>query len=275
MSRSRQSLRKPTSTDDVDMFIAAILDGETWTGSSSGGGLCEDLTSSAFQFPDLDVGNSLFSDLDGVSADFSFASYTTDAALDSMHLDECFDFSSTTFLDNLNTFHATSLPSLSSSCASTSTSTSTSTCSRRPSSTRTTSTASISGPMGSQVQESSARPHYASERRYRASLNEKLAELSSKIPPLDAIDPEWALQNRASTANSRSSTATNKALILERAIRYIRYLSDAHHEKEEKLRMIKTRMRMSLMLLNGQNAALSSESMGPKSTNDESMNFLL
>lgn len=105
---------------------------------------------------------------------------------------------------------------------------------------------------------SAPRPHYASERRYRVSLNTKMAELNKRIPSLDDFDSAKSMTPSGDFEREKSSNS-NKAFTLERAIKYIRHLEKLDREKEQRLDSLKQRLNFSLTLLRGYQAAFTSE----------------
>lgn len=91
----------------------------------------------------------------------------------------------------------------------------------------------------------SKRPHNVIEKRYRANLNEKIAELRDSVPALRAVkkskgkkDPE-ASSDDEDLEGLTASNKLNKASILTKAVEYIRHLELRTKKLEDENRILR------------------------------------
>lgn len=91
------------------------------------------------------------------------------------------------------------------------------------------------------------RPHNVIEKRYRANLNEKIAELRDSVPSLRVLKKTQAGEDLAGSddENLDGLTATNKlnkASVLTKAVEYIRHLETRNKRLEDENKLLKERM---------------------------------
>jgi Domain of unknown function (DUF2014)/Helix-loop-helix DNA-binding domain len=92
------------------------------------------------------------------------------------------------------------------------------------------------------------RPHNIIEKRYRANLNEKIAELRDSVPSLRSIKKAKAKDGSSSDTDREdlegltASNKLNKASILTKAVEYIRHLEFRTRRLEDENRSLKERL---------------------------------
>lgn len=91
------------------------------------------------------------------------------------------------------------------------------------------------------------RPHNVIEKRYRANLNEKIAELRDSVPSLRVLKKSQAGEDLAGSDDENldglaPTNKLNKASILTKAVEYIRHLETRNKRLEDENRLLKERM---------------------------------
>lgn len=91
---------------------------------------------------------------------------------------------------------------------------------------------------------SKKRPHNVIEKRYRANLNEKIAELRQSVPSLRKPAKEWKECEEVEDdgEDQAGSTKLNKASILTRAVEYIRHLELRNRRLDDENIALKQRL---------------------------------
>jgi hypothetical protein len=91
------------------------------------------------------------------------------------------------------------------------------------------------------------RPHNVIEKRYRANLNEKIAELRDSVPSLRVLKKTQAGEDVAGSDDENldglaPTNKLNKASVLTKAVEYIRHLETRNKRLEDENRLLKERM---------------------------------
>lgn len=125
----------------------------------------------------------------------------------------------------------------------------------------------------------SKRPHNVIEKRYRANLNEKIAELRDSVPSLRALKKAKGKQGKETQESSDEedleglapSSKLNKASILTKAVEYIRHLEYRNKNLEEENRALKERLQvLDKVLAEGGNDAARASAFTSETTIEQS-----
>lgn len=96
----------------------------------------------------------------------------------------------------------------------------------------------------------SKRPHNVIEKRYRANLNDKIAELRDSVPALRALKKAKGKKDAPASSDEEDldglapSNKLNKSSILTKAVEYIRHLEFRTKKLEEENRALKDRLQV-------------------------------
>lgn len=91
------------------------------------------------------------------------------------------------------------------------------------------------------------RPHNVIEKRYRANLNEKIAELRDSVPSLRVLKKTQAGEDQVGSDDENldglaPTNKLNKASVLTKAVEYIRHLETRNKRLEDENKLLKERM---------------------------------